>query len=76
MSRQLILYALLATIPGARATGWDDFTDDLATDLVSLMAELPGKTRRHGNMINLGTSDLAFRGSTEQAIPFRVDQHP
>ncbi|OJJ99424.1 hypothetical protein ASPACDRAFT_1902162 [Aspergillus aculeatus ATCC 16872] len=38
MARQLILLALLVSIPSARATGWDDFTDDLATDLAPLIS--------------------------------------
>ncbi|PYH79726.1 hypothetical protein BO82DRAFT_356148 [Aspergillus uvarum CBS 121591] len=38
MSIQLTLFALLVSIPSARATGWDDFTDDLATDLAPLIS--------------------------------------
>lgn len=30
----LSLITILSLLPGALATGWDDFADDLATDLV------------------------------------------
>ncbi|PYI02073.1 hypothetical protein BO78DRAFT_229837 [Aspergillus sclerotiicarbonarius CBS 121057] len=34
----LTLIALLSMLPGALATGWDDFADDLATDLVCALS--------------------------------------
>lgn len=34
----LSLITILSLLPGALATGWDDFADDLATDLVCCLS--------------------------------------
>lgn len=36
----LSLIAILSLLPGALATGWDDFADDLATDLVFPLSDI------------------------------------
>lgn len=54
----LSLIAILSLLPGALATGWDDFADDLATDLVySSFRHILG---HFSDIVILGTSNIPF----------------
>lgn len=66
-------------IPTARASGWDDFTDNLATDLVG--CTFPRRFSTIPTSIGLtikfpGTIDLSLWRKTHDPVSFGVYQPP
>lgn len=55
----LSLITILSLLPGALATGWDDFADDLATDLVCCLSHTYLGDEFNDSLI-LGASYIPF----------------
>lgn len=70
-----LLALLLAPLVSA-GDNWDDFTNNLATDLVSWHVLVMVLNRDNNNPFSKGAIDYPLRRTPYETIPVRVDQPP